>query len=537
MPTRGPGEHPISARRLAGIVCLVVLAFVVQAGLAPLHFSTSSATGDSSAFFAAVWHDLIVPDIVSNVLLYIPVGLGVSWYLICRLRRTDSALWGALAVGTVVSVAIEYVQAYLPGRVSSAIDCSANVIGTALGCALALVVPRLVASGAHRLRASRWVVVAKLYALVLVLAATVPFTVTFDATQLFRSARDGYWIPFSSLAGSGSTGPAGSSADVFEIAARVGAIGSQEPRTPARRAGLIAKWYRYRLCARWLAEFASFAVLAWLVYAALRWDCGFARGAAVGLTVWVCGGLALLLSGLHLLVPTRLFDATDLLFRLMGIMFALGLIAQRKWRADERPDTVFDTDSWLVRRAPILVGGFILYLGLIPLSFEWTAERLARSVLSTSFLPLASYNAARFDVMLADLLEKLALWWLWALCLAQGGSRVGTGGLSRGMLMPVAAVSVGLAFVIETFQLFSPVRTASLTDPALAWVGAWVGVASYRQLSLLLDRERSRGVVQPETVKCPRGLSLSDGLIASLADEHEEAPREPAVRPRVPLTD
>jgi glycopeptide antibiotics resistance protein len=66
---------------------------------------------------------------IANVLIFIPIGYGLAWWLYSR--------WGAVVVGIFVSLAVEVAQLlWLPQRDASARDVLLNAIGTTLGALL-----------------------------------------------------------------------------------------------------------------------------------------------------------------------------------------------------------------------------------------------------------------------------------------------------------------------------------------------------------------------------------------------------------------
>jgi VanZ family protein len=71
-------------------------------------------------------------DFLANVLLYTPLGL-FGFLAIAGRARVWSGILLAIVVGAVLSTSMELAQYYIPGRVTSASDVCANVIGTALG--------------------------------------------------------------------------------------------------------------------------------------------------------------------------------------------------------------------------------------------------------------------------------------------------------------------------------------------------------------------------------------------------------------------
>lgn len=78
------------------------------------------------------WLDFGTVEFLANVALFVPIGL----LLVLLLERRR--WWLAILVGVVLTVAIEFVQQFLPSRVSDPRDLVANAIGTTLGVLLAV---------------------------------------------------------------------------------------------------------------------------------------------------------------------------------------------------------------------------------------------------------------------------------------------------------------------------------------------------------------------------------------------------------------
>ncbi|MEO7055493.1 MAG: VanZ family protein [Caldimonas sp.] len=75
-------------------------------------------------------------DLVSNLLGYMPVGFLLFVAGVRSGRRTASAAWLAIAVGTLLSLTMETLQNDLPQRVASNVDLALNALGAALGVAV-----------------------------------------------------------------------------------------------------------------------------------------------------------------------------------------------------------------------------------------------------------------------------------------------------------------------------------------------------------------------------------------------------------------
>jgi VanZ family protein len=79
---------------------------------------------------------LSLTDIAVNIVVYIPLGLMLTG-LLRRFMGLGAAMVVATLAGGLVSLAMETLQMFLPGRVSSVIDLGTNVFGTLVGAMLA----------------------------------------------------------------------------------------------------------------------------------------------------------------------------------------------------------------------------------------------------------------------------------------------------------------------------------------------------------------------------------------------------------------
>jgi VanZ family protein len=75
-------------------------------------------------------------DLLTNVLVYMPIGLLLALWL-TRRRSFGAAVLLSVVAGTLLSFAIESTQQFLPARVASQLDLLTNMAGTLLGALLA----------------------------------------------------------------------------------------------------------------------------------------------------------------------------------------------------------------------------------------------------------------------------------------------------------------------------------------------------------------------------------------------------------------
>ena len=82
------------------------------------------------------WVNYDVAEFTANILLFVPMG--VLFTLLLGVWRW----WLAVAIGVFATLLIEFVQLFLPARVSDPRDLLANTLGTLLGVAIAALVMR-----------------------------------------------------------------------------------------------------------------------------------------------------------------------------------------------------------------------------------------------------------------------------------------------------------------------------------------------------------------------------------------------------------
>ena len=148
MSTSSPAKSRSLLRRylVAGYA-----AFIVYASLSP--FMGWQEQG--LEFWAVLTSPLMLTysgfDALSNLLAYFPFGILLALNLLTYSSSVRSVLWATLlAVG--LSVAMEYLQMYLPMRTSSNADILANGIGAFAGALLAV----SIANRAWFIRVTKW---------------------------------------------------------------------------------------------------------------------------------------------------------------------------------------------------------------------------------------------------------------------------------------------------------------------------------------------------------------------------------------------
>ncbi len=110
------------------------------------------------------WQD---PDVVLNILGYVPLGFLLALALLRSLQNTQKSgqFWRRLAcfaaavvIASVWSASMESLQTFLPTRVPSKLDWVTNTFGAAIGALIALAIVRIGLVGHWHAWRSRWLV-------------------------------------------------------------------------------------------------------------------------------------------------------------------------------------------------------------------------------------------------------------------------------------------------------------------------------------------------------------------------------------------
>jgi len=369
-------------------------------------------------------------DVVSNIAFFVPLGcIGLHAQ---RRRGLAATIARATLAGALLSVGVETLQFFTPTRNPSTSDVLTNGAGAALGALLAALMQQH--QGALHQRILGWMRREPLlpvcigFALVVILAAIIPFDFAVTASFLKRAVRTARLDPWN------------------------------DP----------APW---RASVAVLLQYAVLAGLVLQTAARMQWGRMAGRIAACAL------GVALLGVGLEvvqLAVRSRTTSARDALAAVAGVVVglavALGLGTGRRAR-----------HGWL------LVGGAyagsIALLALQPFEFDFTWETLRGRVSYTSLIPYSSYYYRANVAAVADFLEGLLCYLPLAFVLAHAHTRHNH---ARARLAPAVALTcMMLALVLEVLQLGMPRRYAEVSDVLTAGLGGMLGASAWRWVAHL----------------------------------------------------
>ncbi len=124
-----------TARILTSLSLLTVL-LILYGSWIPFDFSMHAARADGR-FAGLIWHAPTLEDAITNVVIYVPLGLffTLRWWLADTRRRWAGLI--SLLMGLMVSGLAETVQLWIRSRVGSYTDMTFNLVGVILGVILA----------------------------------------------------------------------------------------------------------------------------------------------------------------------------------------------------------------------------------------------------------------------------------------------------------------------------------------------------------------------------------------------------------------
>ncbi|MFQ5489387.1 MAG: VanZ family protein [Phycisphaerae bacterium] len=515
----GSASKPVSTHELINfihghvleLITVFYLTYLMLGTLLPLDFSLSAATGPDRSFLGLGAAPSGLPDLLSNVALYLPLGVLFHMTVVRRFGRPVVSILPAVVAAMTLSLTIEAAQLFSLTRVSSAIDFGANSLGALGGATLSAICRgperRLLWALSKELGSNTLPTVVKASAGLLVVGALVPFTPTLDAARMRGMVRSGTIIPFQE------------DADLAQKADQALVWENRDDAAAYRRDRML-------LWGSWFAEAVSFGLFGWLLHRLLRESVGFGPMSSASLCLYLASLLALFMSVIQIVILSRGFHSTDILFRVAGacggyslrwIRCAAGLgILERA-----RPR------RWRWAAATLLVAvGLILFTGLAPFSWEASPEGFLSRLNSAEIVPFHSYYLGRFDRVCADFWGKslrygflaVGLWAWWP---------IRRGGSLQSKTARIALTTLGLALLVEMAQLFIRSRVPSVTDLLIAGVAGCVAPIWCQYLLDFyvhaLKRHSGRRRIQTPQ---PR-MSPADWLIASLIPAVTYEPRPP----------
>ncbi len=439
-------EHE-NAVRLIFVFSALYAILLIYASLMPFDIATADDIETSISRFWDAWplnpHARVSgSDVMSNLLLYIPLG----WLIAVRGRlggiRSVAAMIIATTVCALLSFAIEMVQMILASRIASGADWVFNTISGCLGATGGVLFGERIWLGGIRWLQKRWRTspadIGTLMFLVLLAAdAWAPYMPTILLKQVWRSLE-------------------GSHFDMLEGFA-------------------LHPWHWWAV-----TRIAPYSVLTILLAIWGRRAKAPSLWGAIGAAV-AAAGFSLIFELGKIFIASRSFNTANVVTGWFGCFLGILMVVFFL----NRMDTHRKLESIMA-----ILFLYLIYLWWMPFNFTWDPGMVRRALPSpVQFLPLYHYamgaelNHIRLFVQSVFLLGLLT----YLLRVRLGWVKLGRGGVFASAFL---AAIFGL--MLEGGQLLLPSRTASMTDVycfALgAGIGAWMPMAEIGMDKV--DRER-----------------------------------------------
>ncbi len=131
--TAAAANAPIDVARSVSLAAWLCVFAVVYGALVPFEFAPAPSAGPGHALERIGWSGADPADVLTNILLFIPIGLLLTLHFARGARNWLAPTFTALTCGAAVAILLEIVQTHLPMRVSSAADVLNNALGLGLG--------------------------------------------------------------------------------------------------------------------------------------------------------------------------------------------------------------------------------------------------------------------------------------------------------------------------------------------------------------------------------------------------------------------
>jgi glycopeptide antibiotics resistance protein len=456
MPEPEPGPPPLRPRRrdYLAAACLFTL-IAIYGSLVPLRFTPLSVRDAALRFKDLPLLNLSIEsraDWVANILLFIPITFcAMAAVVVDRPRNLPRSIATALTIlglAAALSVAIEFTQIWFPPRTTSQNDIQAEILGSAIGIALAWVFAQPITRwlrgfGGNQQPHTQLIWLLEAYAIGLVGYQLLPLDLTLRPREVWRKYRAGRieWPPFSRL-----------------------------PTDIESFASALTEMLLYvpigALCAIWLRARAGGGATLW------------------GATL-LGAAFATVIELAQVLVYSRFASATDIVVASLGVLIGASLA---RYLTDSSP--VPARPRWPTTNR--LLAGAVLaaaYAVLLVYVFCWPLEpiddtvRLQRRLAGFFSVPFSRlYWGTEFNAV-TQVLAKL-LWFapigvLTALAIRGTPSAVTRRLCAAAMLLLVAALATG----IELAQVLFPPHVADVTDVLICVSGAALGFSLTRRVA------------------------------------------------------
>ncbi len=410
--------------------------FILYGSFIPFHFNADMGfiRLQFSIFFSAPYQQGVrnfsIPDVVSNILLFVPFGVLWAGSRVRGLLDDSISLacLAAGAIGLIFGLGIELGQVFSPGRTPSLMDAFCNGLGSAIGGAGAHVLfralrGRLGSIVLQLIRERPSIILLAFVALVPIADAFYPFQITLDVSTAWGNLKRTQWIPF---------------------------------------AGGLHRFWADLL----VEKIFVFAVIGYLAFRNLTQK----KPARRILAAWVVSSFfSLIVEAGKLLFVGRVPNIENVILSSAGALFGVLIVPSI---AEIR---IFQERS--VESLLVLWVVLIAYSELTPFDWVQSVSEIHSRIAKIEWLPLADYYGADPPAAIFDLGKKLFLAGSFGFLLSGWN---GGGAFNRRRRI-AATAGLALGSLLEGCQIFLRSRTPSVTDVIIFGLALWIGAAVFNR--------------------------------------------------------
>ncbi len=442
-------------QRLEVVLVIATVLFIFYTTLLPTTIDASEAEHGVSLPAVASQQDL-----AQNIALYLPLGFFLG--LACRRSRMK---WWTVVLVTIVSAAAlsgtaEFVQQFLPARVSSLTDVMCNILGAAVGGLCAYVFR--VGSRPFRLRMRDALAHQPIF-MTFVLAGTIYVVLSLVPFRLDLTPR---------------------TTDTLLNPVRLAAF------TPATASEFAPQGHtargQYDHAIDVAVAFSTFMLIAFLACWSLQNEFEFGEITAGMATLWMILFLSIVVVVGRMFIHTLGFQIIFIPAGLVGA--TIGILAS--WTSLRRQVRAWPHLATWAWSAVLFCLAVIFARELNPYEFDFYSVSVADQFARMTWIPFRQYfaDAATADAA-GDILAKFGRFAVFGV-LVSGALRSGRDRMFRSRLRWCCCFSLLLAMVIEFTQTGCPGRYSDITHVFLAAGGALAGAIALEWWSALINTAR-----------------------------------------------
>lgn len=435
-------------RKIVNILLILYVLFTVYNTLIPFNFQANAFSFitlmQSIEWRLCIYHGRLAPltDIAGNVLLFMP--LGFLLYIWRYQRRLRSPLIYSVIAGLFFSIFIEILQLFFGDRISSITDIFNNAVGTFFGALTGSIYCHILAEPIKRkgwelIRKQPLIIILFVFFILQVLGAILPFNVSITVSDLKTSLKHINIIPFQNKS--------------------VGLLLLNHPT------GFDSEPFN------WLKFIENF--LFWSVWGCITALCyrAYWNIRKAGMLLLIAVGLVpgILLEFLQIFIVSRYCNINDVISNWAGVLFgslfySINLTNSRFSPSDYQPQ---------LKGAVWLYFAFIMFAGLQPFDFQFSAGSLRNEVNLEMIVPFLSYFKNTSIWNISDLVTSLLYFFPISVYLSYHLRQRRFNWRTVYIITGLAGLSLGC--FIELLQFYSSTRVSDITDVLLFCAGGLLG--------------------------------------------------------------